>query len=64
MCESYGGDDESVDPLMRKFAEIGFKNRSRRAKCQSSLTEGTYQLYEEVGTDLGQLLTQKEKLMR
>jgi flavorubredoxin/flavin reductase (DIM6/NTAB) family NADH-FMN oxidoreductase RutF len=62
VCESYGGDDEPVDPLMRKFAEIGLQESQSPLKCQSSPTEGTYQLYEEAGTDLGQLLTQKEKL--
>jgi len=62
VCESYGGDDEPVDPLMRKFAEIGLQESQSPLKCQSAPTEGTYQLYEEAGTDLGQLLTQKEKL--
>ena len=62
VCESYGGDDEPVDPLMRKFAEIGLQESQSPLKCQSTPTEGTYQLYEEAGTDLGQLLTQKEKL--
>jgi flavorubredoxin/flavin reductase (DIM6/NTAB) family NADH-FMN oxidoreductase RutF len=62
VAESYGGDDEPVDPLMRKFAEIGLQESQFPLKCQEAPTEGTYQEYEEAGTDLGQLLTQKEKL--
>ena len=62
VAESYGGEDEPVDPLARKFAELGVTEAFSPLKVTSEPTEGTYQLYEEAGTDLGQLLTKKKTL--
>jgi len=62
IAESYGGVDEPVDPLARKFAELGVVEAFAPLKVISEPTEGTYQLFEEAGTDLGQLLTKKKTL--
>ena len=61
VAESYGGEDEPVDPLATKLAELGVTRGLLSAQGDEP-TEGTYQLYEEAGTDLGQLLTKKKTL--
>ncbi|GAB4530177.1 MAG: diflavin flavoprotein [Pleurocapsa sp.] len=63
MFESYGGDDEPVDPLSTKFRDVGLKTAFPAIKIKDTPTEADYQLCEESGTDLGQLLT-REKLIK
>lgn len=58
--ESYGDDDEPIDPLLTKFREAGLKPGFPAVKIKDIPTEADYQLCEESGTDLGQLLTRKE----
>jgi flavorubredoxin/flavin reductase (DIM6/NTAB) family NADH-FMN oxidoreductase RutF len=60
MFESYGDDDEPIDPLLAKFREAGLKPAFPVIKLKDTPTEADYQLCEESGTDLGQLLTRKE----
>jgi flavorubredoxin/flavin reductase (DIM6/NTAB) family NADH-FMN oxidoreductase RutF len=55
--ESYGGDDEPVDPLLSKFTDLGLREAFPPIRIKDTPTEATYQLCEEAGTDLGQLLT-------
>jgi flavorubredoxin/flavin reductase (DIM6/NTAB) family NADH-FMN oxidoreductase RutF len=62
--ESYGGSDEPVDTLARKFADLGLAEAVPALRVKADPTEGTYQLFEESGTDLGQVLTKKESLKR
>ena len=62
IAESYGGEDEPVDLLAKKLAELGVTEAFSPLKVTSDPTEGTYQLFEEAGTDLGQLLTKKKTL--
>jgi flavin reductase (DIM6/NTAB) family NADH-FMN oxidoreductase RutF len=62
IAESYGGEDEPVDLLARKIAELGVTEAFAPLKVTSEPSEGTYQLFEEAGTDLGQLLTKKKTL--
>jgi flavin reductase (DIM6/NTAB) family NADH-FMN oxidoreductase RutF len=60
LFESYGDDDEPIDPLLAKFREAGLKPAFPVIKLKDTPTEADYQLCEESGTDLGQLLTRKE----
>ena len=63
MFESYGGDDEPIDPLLTKFREVGLKKAFPSIRIKDEPDEATYQLCEESGTDLGQLLT-RDKLVK
>ena len=60
--ESYGGADEPVDTLAVKFAGLGLAEVVPALRVKETPTEATYQLFEESGTDLGQVLTKKEAL--
>lgn len=60
LCESGGGDDLSVYPLRNKFKELGLKEAFPSILIKETPTEATYQLCEESGTDLGQLLSLKK----
>ena len=62
IAESFGGADEPVDLLATKFAELGVTEAFSPLKVTNEPTEGVYQLFEEAGTDLGQLLTKKKTL--
>lgn len=55
--ESYGGDDEPVDPLESKFRDLGLTVAFPAIRIKDTPTQAIYQLCEEAGTDLGQLLT-------
>lgn len=63
LFESYGGDDEPVDPLVSKFREIGVSIAFPAIRVKETPTEAIYQQCEEAGTDLGQLLT-KDKAIK
>jgi flavorubredoxin/flavin reductase (DIM6/NTAB) family NADH-FMN oxidoreductase RutF len=58
--ESYGDDDEPIDPLLTKFREAGLKPGFPPIKIKDIPTEADYQVCEESGVDLGQLLTRKD----
>ena len=58
--ESYGEDDEPIDPLLTKFREAGLKLGFPAIKIKDIPTEADYQVCEESGTDLGQFLTRKD----
>ena len=60
--ESYGGADEPVDTLAVKFADLGLTEVVPALRVKALPTEATYQLFEESGTDLGQVLTKKAAL--
>jgi flavorubredoxin/flavin reductase (DIM6/NTAB) family NADH-FMN oxidoreductase RutF len=55
--ESYGGDDEPVDTVVSKFRDLGLTVAFPAIRIKNTPTEAIYQLCEEAGTDLGQLLT-------
>jgi flavorubredoxin/flavin reductase (DIM6/NTAB) family NADH-FMN oxidoreductase RutF len=57
LFESYGGDDEPIDPILSKFRDLGLTAAFPAIRIKDTPTEATYQLCEEAGTDLGQLLT-------
>ncbi len=63
MFESYGGDDEPIDPLLTKFKDVGLKSAFGSIKIKDTPTEADYQICEESGTDLGQLLS-RDKLVK
>jgi flavorubredoxin/flavin reductase (DIM6/NTAB) family NADH-FMN oxidoreductase RutF len=60
--ESYGGNDEPIDPLLTKFRELGLTKAFTSIRIKDTPTENTYQLCEEAGTDFGQLLTLDRKV--
>lgn len=60
VAESYGGDDEPVDTIVQRFVDLGITSPLPPLRVKETPTESTYQLYEEAGTDLGQLLSQKK----
>lgn len=64
LYESYGGDDEPVDPLANKFQDLELIQSFAPIRIKDTPTEGTYQSCEEAGTDLGQGLAQAGKLKK
>lgn len=54
--ESYGGDDEPIDPLKTRFSDLGLKEVFPAIRMTDTPGEATYKLCEEAGTDLGQWL--------
>ena len=63
LFESYGDDDEPIDPLAGKFREIGIKAAFPPIRIKRTPQESIYQLCEESGTDLGQLLS-RDRLIK
>ena len=57
VAESYGGSDEPVDTLSAQLLNAGALLACPPLRVREAPTEGTYQVYEESGTDLGQALT-------
>ncbi|MBD1875244.1 flavin reductase [Nodosilinea sp. FACHB-131] len=64
LYESYGGDDEPIDPLANKFQDLELIQSFVPIRIKDTPTEGTYQFCEEAGTDLGQGLAQAGKLKK
>jgi len=62
LFESGGGDDESAYPLRNKFKELGLNEAFPAILIKETPSEATYQLCEEAGTDLGQLLTRDRSI--
>lgn len=62
--ESYGGNDEPIDPLLTKFREIGLDSAFPPIRIKDTPSENIYQTCEESGTDLGQKLTQTQKVQK
>lgn len=64
LLESYGGDDEPIDPLLSKFRDLRLTEVFPAIRIKDTPTEATYQLCEEAGTDLGQALTRDRRGMQ
>ena len=64
LFESYGGDDEPIDPLLTKFRALDLKIAFDAIRIKDTPTEATYQLCDETGTDLGQALSKAGKLKK
>jgi len=62
LFESYGGDDEPIDPILSKFRDLGLTVAFPAVRIKDTPTEATYQLCEEAGTDLGQWLTRDRNI--
>lgn len=64
LFESYGGDDEPIDPLLIKFQDLSLTSAFAPIRIKDIPSEAVYQLCEETGTDFGQTLTQAGKLKK
>jgi flavorubredoxin/flavin reductase (DIM6/NTAB) family NADH-FMN oxidoreductase RutF len=62
LFESGGGNDQSIYPLAVKFKELGLKPGFPNIIVKENPTEATYQLCDEAGTDMGQMLTLKKAI--
>jgi flavorubredoxin/flavin reductase (DIM6/NTAB) family NADH-FMN oxidoreductase RutF len=62
LFESFGGDDEPIDSLRRQFTEQGVKEGFAAIKIKESPSPATFQLCEEAGTDIGQLLVRDRNI--
>lgn len=62
LFESYGGNDEPIDPMVTKLRDIGLTKGFISIRVKDTPDEGMYQQCEESGTDLGQALTQAKKI--
>jgi flavin reductase (DIM6/NTAB) family NADH-FMN oxidoreductase RutF len=64
LFESYGGDDEPVDPLLSRFKELNLTEAFPAIRVKDVPSEQIYQLCDEAGTDLGQLLSRDRKIKK
>lgn len=64
LYESYGGDDEPIDPISRKLQDLGLTSAFTPIRIKDTPQENTYQLCEESGVDLGQILTKKASISK
>ncbi len=64
LFESYGGNDDPVDPILTQFRELGLTVAFPPIRIKDTPTEAVYQLCEEAGTDLGQSLTRKHTIKK
>lgn len=62
LFECYGEDDEPVDPLRRKFIDMGIKEAFPPIRMREAPTKATFQLCEEAGTELGQLIVRERNI--
>jgi flavin reductase (DIM6/NTAB) family NADH-FMN oxidoreductase RutF len=60
--ECYGEDDEPIDPLLRRFIDQGVKEAFPAIRMNEAPTDATYQLCEQAGIDLGQLLVRERNI--
>lgn len=59
LYESYGGDDEPIDPLATKLRDLGLTEAFASIRIKETPHEAIYQVCEESGVDLGQFFTKK-----
>lgn len=62
--ESYGDDDEPIDPILTQFRELGLTKVFPSIRIKETPTEATYQLCEEAGTDMGQFLSKEKSIKK
>ncbi len=62
LFESYGEDEETIDTVLRQFKNLGLTQAFPAIRLKQAPTETIYQLCEEAGTDMGQLLTRKRSI--
>ncbi|MEA5418755.1 diflavin flavoprotein [Spirulina sp. CCNP1310] len=64
LFESYGGNDEPIDPLLTKFRNLGVSVAFPSIRIKANPDESLYQLCDEAGTDLGQLLNREKNIKK
>jgi len=62
LYEPHGDQDSSIDLLNNRFKDLGVVNAFPAIRVRENPDEATYQLCDEAGTDLGQLLTRKQNI--
>lgn len=62
--EPFGGDDSSIDLLVNRFADLGAPMAFSPIKVREIPNPAIYQLCDEAGTDLGQMLTRKQNIQQ
>ncbi|HLO85253.1 MAG TPA: diflavin flavoprotein, partial [Nostocaceae cyanobacterium] len=62
LFECYGGDDEPVDTLRRKFIDLGIKEGFPAIRIKETPGVSTEQLCTEAGIDMGQLLVRERNI--
>ncbi|WP_208346348.1 flavin reductase, partial [Aetokthonos hydrillicola] len=62
LFECYGIDDEPIDTLHRKFIDLGVKEAFPPVRLKEIPNTATYQLLQEAGTDMGQLLVRERNI--
>ena len=62
LFESYGGDDEPIDTLRRKFIDLGIKEAFPAIRIKETPTDATYKQFAEAGNGLGQLLVRERNI--
>jgi flavorubredoxin/flavin reductase (DIM6/NTAB) family NADH-FMN oxidoreductase RutF len=64
LFESFGGEDQSIDLTSNRFKDLGLIPAFPMIRVRETPTELTYQLCDEAGTDLGQILTRKQTIQQ
>ncbi|MEM6436318.1 MAG: diflavin flavoprotein [Cyanobacteria bacterium P01_D01_bin.115] len=64
LFESYGGDDEPIDPLTASLQDLDLRLAFDPIRVKDTPDEAIYQLCDEAGIDFGQLLGQAKKLKK
>lgn len=64
LVESYGGDDEPIDPLVNQLRDLGLTEAFPAIRIKETPQESIYQRCEESGTDLGQFLNRDRSIQQ
>ena len=64
LFEAGGEEDEPLAPIRSSLSESGLKEAFPPIQLEEAPTEATYQLCDESGTDLGQLLTKAKNIKK
>ena len=60
--DAYGGNDEPIDAVAAQLRSLGQKEAFAPLRVRQAPDGNLYQRFEEAGTDLGQLLNQKQNI--
>lgn len=62
LYEPHGDQDSSIDLLNNRFRDLGVVTAFPVIRVREDPNEATYQICDEAGTDLGQMLTRKQNI--
>jgi flavorubredoxin/flavin reductase (DIM6/NTAB) family NADH-FMN oxidoreductase RutF len=62
LYESYGGDDEPIDTLRRKFLEHGVREGFPAIRIKEEPNNDTFRIADEAGSEMGQLLVRERNI--